>query len=211
MEAAHQPFSMEAAHQPFSMEAPWKLLINPFPWKLLINPFPWKLLINPFPWKLLINPFPWKLLINPFPWKLLINPFPWKLLINPFPWGHVWWRSIIPNYADKLIAIFGPIRRTFRPDSGLKAKKNRPTSKGRKGTQKACLPKPKPKWNLHRHLIGQHCQHRHSGENRNPENGAGCSFLETGLRRCDEGFCSFRLRNLTHCRLPKQTLGFSRM
>ena len=51
---------------------------------------------------------------------------------------------------------------------------------------------PKPKWNLHRHRIVQRCQHRH-----------------TGLRRCDEGFCSFRLRKLTHCRLLKQTLGFS--
>ena len=29
--------------------------------------------------------------------------------------------------------------------------------------------------------------------------------------RCDEGFCSFRLRKLTHYRLPKQTLGFSLM
>ena len=38
---------------------------------------------------------------------------------------------------------------------------------------------------------------------------AECIFLDTGLRRCDEGFCSFELCKLTHCRLPKQTLGFS--
>ena len=70
-------------------------------------------------------------------------------------------------------------------------------------------PKPKPKWNLHRHRIGQRCQHRHSGERRNPGNMAECTFVDTGLRRCDEGFCSFRLRKLKHCRLPKQTLGIS--
>ena len=34
-------------------------------------------------------------------------------------------------------------------------------------------------------------------------------ILDTGVSRCDEGFCSFRLRKLNHCRLPKQTLGFS--
>ena len=38
---------------------------------------------------------------------------------------------------------------------------------------------------------------------------AECTFVDTGLRRCDEGFCSFRLRKLKHCRLPKQTLGIS--
>ena len=61
------------------------------------------------------------------------------------------------------------------------------------------------------HRIGQRCQHRHSGERRNPGNSAECTFLDTGLRRCDEGFCSFRLRKLIHCRLPKQTLRFSIM
>ena len=71
------------------------------------------------------------------------------------------------------------------------------------------MPKPKPKWDLHRHRIGQPCQHRLSGERRNPGNSAGGSFLDTGLRRCDEGFCSFRLPKLTHWRLPKQALGFS--
>ena len=40
---------------------------------------------------------------------------------------------------------------------------------------------------------------------------AECTFLDTGLRRCDEECCSFRLRALTHCRLPKQTLGFNWM
>ena len=70
-------------------------------------------------------------------------------------------------------------------------------------------PKPKPKWNLHRNRIGQRCQHRHSGVRRNPGNSAECTFLDTGVSRCDEGFCSFRLRNPTHCRLPKRTLGFS--
>ena len=59
--------------------------------------------------------------------------------------------------------------------------------------------KPKPKWNLHRHRIGLRCQHRHSGEGRNPWNTAECPFLDTGLRRCDEGFYSFRLHNLTNC------------
>ena len=40
-------------------------------------------------------------------------------------------------------------------------------------------------------------------------NSAKCTFLDTGLRRCDEGFCSFMLPELTHCRLPKQTPGVS--
>ena len=53
-------------------------------------------------------------------------------------------------------------------------------------------PKPKPNWNLLQHRIGQLCQHRHSG-----------------IRRCDEGFCSLGLRKLPHCRLPKQTLGLA--
>ena len=65
-------------------------------------------------------------------------------------------------------------------------------------------PKPKPKWNLHQHRIVQRCQHRHSGVRWNPENSSGFTFLDTGLRRCDEGFCSLRLRKLTHCRLPKR-------
>ena len=70
-------------------------------------------------------------------------------------------------------------------------------------------PKPKPKWNLHRNRIGQRCQHRHSGES--PESREQCRMYFSGHRRkpCDEGFCSFRLRNPTHCRLPKRTLGFS--
>ena len=34
------------------------------------------------------------------------------------------------------------------------------------------MPKPKPKWDLHRHRIGQPCQHRLSGERRNPGNSA---------------------------------------
>ena len=38
-----------------------------------------------------------------------------------------------------------------------------------------------------------------------------CTFLDIGLRRCDGGSCPFRLHHLTHCRLPKQTLGFSLM
>ena len=71
------------------------------------------------------------------------------------------------------------------------------------------IPKPKPKWNLHRHRIGQRFQHRHSGERRNPGNSGECTSLDTGLRRCDEGFRSYRFHKLTHCRLPKQTLGFS--
>ena len=71
--------------------------------------------------------------------------------------------------------------------------------------------KPKPEWNLHRHRNGQRCQHRHSGELRNPGNSAERTFLDTGLRRCHEGFCSFRLRKLIHCRLPKQALWFNLM
>ena len=54
-------------------------------------------------------------------------------------------------------------------------------------------PKPKPKWNLHRHRTGQGCQHRHSGERRNPGNCAEYTFLVTGLQRCDEGFFCFKL------------------
>ena len=34
---------------------------------------------------------------------------------------------------------------------------------------------------------------------RNPGNIAECTFLDTGLRRCDEGFGSLRLHKLTHC------------
>ena len=71
------------------------------------------------------------------------------------------------------------------------------------------VPKLKPKRNLHRHRIGQRCQHRHSGVRRNAGNIAICTFLDTGLRRCDKGFGSLRSRKLTHCRLPKQTLEFS--
>ena len=37
------------------------------------------------------------------------------------------------------------------------------------------------------------------------------SKVDTGLRRRDEGFCSFRLHNLTQCRLPKRTLEFGLM
>ncbi len=33
---------------------------------------------------------------------------------------------------------------------------------------------------------------------RNPGNIAECTFLDTGLRRCDEGFSSFGLHQLTH-------------
>ena len=73
------------------------------------------------------------------------------------------------------------------------------------------ITKPKPEWNLHRHRNGQRCQHRHSGKSRNPRNSAERTFLDTGLRRCHEGFCSFRLRKLIHCRLPKQALWFNLM
>ena len=68
------------------------------------------------------------------------------------------------------------------------------------------VPKPKPKWNLHRHRIGRRYQHRLSGERRNPGNSAECAFLDNRLLRCDERFCSFRLCKLTHCQLPQQTL-----